>query len=123
MNTDLIGWIFLAVILVWVLVVMPWLIRRHSQVQTQRLHFMLAAVATVADAHRQSCRALIGLGKHAQCPVCHIDQQLWEEVVTPGHRSIHIVELAKHPSWLDPDVEIARIVADKYRETEGGKHP
>lgn len=123
MDIDLIPWLVLAGVVVWVVVVLPWIVRRRVRVQTQRLHFMLAAVATVADAHRGTCWALIGLGRHGDCPVCHVDEQLWEEVIPASHRSMHIVALAKHQSWLDPDVEITRIVADQFRETEGGRHP
>lgn len=122
MNMETIGWMLVTVGVVWLLAI-PWLVRWRMRAQMHRLHFILAAVATVADAHRQTCRALIGLGKHGECPVCHVDEQLWEEVVSPVHRSMHVVALAKHQSWLDPEVEITRIVADQYRATEGGRRP
>ena len=123
MDIDLIPWLVLAGIVVWLVVVMPWLMRRRARAHARRLHYMLAAIATMADAHLQACRALIGLGKHGECPICHVDEQLWQEIISPVHRSMHIVSLAKHQSWLDPDVEIARIVSDQFRETQGGRHP
>jgi pimeloyl-ACP methyl ester carboxylesterase len=119
-NMETIGWMLVAGGVVWLLAT-PWIVRRRIRAQTHRLHFILAAIATVADAHRQTCRALITLGKHTECPVCHVDERLWEEVIPQSHRSMHIVALAKHQSWLDPNVEITRIVADQYRATEGGR--
>jgi pimeloyl-ACP methyl ester carboxylesterase len=122
-NVDLVAWLVIVVIVAWFFLVMPWLLRRRAIAQARRLQYMLAAVTIMADAHRQTCRALIGRGEHGQCPVCHVDEALWEEVILPVHRSMHIVSLAKHHSWLDPDVEIARIVTDKFHETEGGTRP
>lgn len=123
MDTNVVGWLSCVLVVAFVFGFIPWMVRRRARQQEKHLYYMLAAVATMADAHRQTCRALIALGRHSECPVCHVDEALWEEVVLPIHRSMHIVSLAKHQSWLDPDVAIARIVSDKYRDTQGGRHP
>lgn len=94
-----------------------WAARRSQK----RMIDTLAALATVATAHREVCRALVEEGRHAQCPICHVDTALWEQVRAGRLGWMHMVRIASHRSWLDWDVTIGQIVTEQFRAVEKGE--
>jgi hypothetical protein len=96
-----------------------WMVRRRHR----RMIDTMAALATVAAAHREVCRALVEDGRHFECPLCHVDTELWERVRAGRLGWMHLVRIAEHQSWLDWDVSVAEIVADTFRNTKEGERP
>lgn len=83
---------------------------RHRRYVAQ----LLASLAAVAMVHREVCRALMEEGRHTECPLCHVDTDLWKRVTSGKRGWMHVVRLAQHRSWLDWDVPVARIVMDQF---------
>lgn len=92
--------------------------RRHRLMIT-----LLASLSTLASAHREVCWQLISESKHRECPLCHVDKDLWDRVGGGRNGWMHMVAIAAHRSWLDPEVPVTKIVRDQFMQVMGKGSP
>lgn len=125
-DQEVSGWIallFAVVVVVGIIIIL----RRSDQTSLspsqERMVALLASLAATATAHRDICRLLVAEGTHHECPLCHASEHVQAQIA--GHRSgwMHMIRMAQHPSWLDWDVPISRIVIDQFRKGTGRKTP
>lgn len=121
---EVAGWLFLLLVVA-IISMMAVYIRRvkRRRPEQDQMVMLLASLSATATTHREICRLLISEGKHHECGLCHAPDNVQQWVAAHQMGWLHMVAMAQHPSWLDWDVSISRIVIEQFRQGTGREQP